>query len=56
MNELWTSKVIIKSGRAGSLNVYTMLDVDPSPNDSPERKEKFTIINEENQKIGIETT
>lgn len=56
VNELWTSKVRIKSGRAGSLNVYTMLDVDPSPNDSPERKEKFTIINEENQKIGIETT
>ncbi len=56
VNEVWTSKVRIKSGRAGSLNVYTMLDVDPSPNDSPERKEKFTIINEENQKIGIETT
>lgn len=55
VNEVWTQPVKIASGSKLNLKVYTRLDVDTSPLDMPERRTKFHIINDENQKIGIET-
>ena len=55
VNELWTSKVTIKSGRGRELRVYTTLSVDTYPLDVPERREKFYVTNDDNVRIGIET-
>lgn len=55
VNEHWTSKVTIQSGRARELRVYTSLSVDTYPLDVPERREKFYVTNDDNVRIGIET-
>ena len=55
VNELWTSQVKIKPGKKQNVRVYTRMDIDASPNDIPQRKDKFYIINDDNQRIGIET-
>lgn len=55
VNEVWTSPVRVKSGRADLVQVNTILGVDASPKIMPERRERFHVINEENQRIGVET-
>lgn len=55
VNEVWSSQVRIESGKGRNVKVYTVLDVDSSPLDMPERRERFHVINEENQRIGVET-
>lgn len=55
VNEAWSSQVRIESGKGRNVKVYTVLDVDPSPLDMPERRERFHVINEDNQRIGVET-
>lgn len=55
VNEHWTSKVTIESGRGRELRVYTSLSVDTYPLDVAERREKFYVTNDDNVRIGIET-
>jgi hypothetical protein len=55
VNECFTQDVKIKPASKGRIRVSTLLSVDSSPLDMPERKEKFYVYNDDNQKIGIQT-
>ena len=54
VNECFTQDVTIYPKKSG-IRVSSRLSVDPSPLDMPERKERFYVYNDDNQKIGIQT-
>ena len=56
VNECWTSEVKLLPAKHPYVKVVSRLSVDASPQERPERKETFYVYNDDNQKIGIQTS